>query len=286
MINEFRDFLISNGLIPKDIPIGRIARCPTTDKPRKKNGAFYFSGYSGWCKNFATGLSVGFKSEVKIDPEKLRRLEESESKRKADLDRKIKTNRIKAAEKAKQMLSESEYGYSDYMTRKGFKSAQVNIWEDDGNSYILIPMYYNGDVVGLQKIAPDGGKKYLYGQMTNNCYFRIGQGGLTLLCEGYLTGITAHFLAKHLHINCNVVVCFSANNMLLMSKKFKDGFIIADNDESGTGQKVAEQSGLPFYLPENVGDDLNDEYVTKGLFKTSQRFRKFLINKTGDINHD
>lgn len=274
-MQEFRDFLISNTLIPHEIPIGVIKRCATTDKPRKKNGAFYFTGYSGWCKNFGLGITVGWRSEVKVDPVKMENMRRENEVRKRNQIKGKREKQLRASETANIMLKNSSLGTTTYFTIKGFKGHLAPLYLEDDVEHILVPMYFKKEVIGIQKINPEGGKKFLYGQRTNDCHFPIGLGGRTFLCEGYLTGLTCHLLLNHLSINHNIKVCFSADNVLRLSKYFKDAFVIADNDESGVGERVAKESGFPYYLPETVGHDLNDEYVARGLFKTSQRLRKF-----------
>ena len=277
MVDEFRQFLMANGLIPGDIPIGRITRCATNDRPKKKNGVFFFNGYSGWQKNFRLDeYTTHFKTERKIDHERLSRLKaQEEARAKRELFKK-KQNEIKAAETARQMLSESEYCESMYAAIKGFPKMLCNMWSDETERYILVPMCRNGEVVSVQKIDSTGGKKFLYGTATKGLYFKIGQGGRTFLVEGWITGVTAHQALNMLSIPHNIIVCFSAYNLLEISKGYKNGFIIADNDKSGVGEDVAKRSGLPYYLPEHEGTDLNDEYLIKGMFTVSQRLRRAL----------
>jgi len=43
-------------------------------------------------------------------------------------------------------------------------------------------------------------------------------------------------------------------------------FVFADNDESGTGAKSAESTGLPWTMADEVGQDANDLHQKAGLF--------------------
>jgi putative DNA primase/helicase len=42
--------------------------------------------------------------------------------------------------------------------------------------------------------------------------------------------------------------------------------VFADNDESKTGEKAAEQTGLPWIMAGTVGWDANDLHKAAGLF--------------------
>ena len=80
---------------------------------------------------------------------------------------------------------------------------------------------------------------------------------------------------RSLKRNYVIHVCFSAGNLLKLAQKF-GGFVIADNDESGTGERVAKQTGLPYWISEVVGEDANDAHQRLGLFKFTQSLTKSL----------
>jgi putative DNA primase/helicase len=42
--------------------------------------------------------------------------------------------------------------------------------------------------------------------------------------------------------------------------------VIADNDESGTGERVAKESGLKYWMSDKVGEDFNDFHQRNHLF--------------------
>jgi hypothetical protein len=53
--------------------------------------------------------------------------------------------------------------------------------------------------------------------------------------------------------------------------------VVADKDESGTGERVAVQTGFPYFLPA-VGD-FNDLHKAEGTFRASQALRKWIANE-------
>ena len=54
------------------------------------------------------------------------------------------------------------------------------------------------------------------------------------------------------------------------------GFIIADNDASGTGERVAKEIGWPYWMSDVVGEDANDAHQRMGAFKFGQSLLKVL----------
>ena len=79
---------------------------------------------------------------------------------------------------------------------------------------------------------------------------------------------------KNLKRRYTLHVCFSAGNMVKVAGTLPSGFIVVDNDGSGTGQRVAEQIGWPTWMSEVEGEDANDAYQRLGLFKFSQSLTK------------
>ena len=85
------------------------------------------------------------------------------------------------------------------------------------------------------------------------------------LCEGYATGVSIYEATGQ-----GVVIAFSANNLKAVGQTFQDKFgrrlvIVADNDESGTGEKAAMESGLRYVLIPEPGMDANDYATKKGV---------------------
>ena len=52
------------------------------------------------------------------------------------------------------------------------------------------------------------------------------------------------------------------------------GIIVADNDESGTGERVAKEIGWKYWMSDKVGEDFNDTHQRLGLFSVSQSLQK------------
>jgi putative DNA primase/helicase len=64
-----------------------------------------------------------------------------------------------------------------------------------------------------------------------------------------------------------------------MKRMAHSGYVIADNDRSGVGEAIAKEIGLPYYMPDAVGSDFNDEYKLFGAFKMSQKLKSWIIEQ-------
>jgi phage/plasmid primase-like uncharacterized protein len=105
----------------------------------------------------------------------------------------------------------------------------------------------NGDkgLRGLQTIAPDGTKSFMYGMEKTDNFHMIAEPGKDLskdlaqgeiiLAEGYATGATLHMATEK-----PVAVAFDAGNLESVAKKLREKFpnavitICADNDHKHT----------------------------------------------------
>jgi putative DNA primase/helicase len=56
----------------------------------------------------------------------------------------------------------------------------------------------------------------------------------------------------------------------------KTGFVVADNDASQAGDKAAQATGLPYWLPPTIGHDFNDHWREVGTLSAGMALRKFL----------
>jgi putative DNA primase/helicase len=182
-----------------------------------------------------------------------------------------------AANKAARILARCELAKHAYFDAKGMPDRLGLVWPRDGMDPILcVPMRIGADLAGLQMISIHGDKKFLKGQRTKCAGFVIGSSGKDLYCEGYATGLSVSICMAALKIPARIHVCFSAGNLAHMARS---GFVIADHDASGTGERSAKETGLPYYMPTNVGDDFNDEWLRVGTFKASQLLRGLFLKK-------
>jgi len=134
----------------------------------------------------------------------------------------------------------------------------------------LIPMFDCGtyrDIVGIQRIATDGSKKFLTGQRAKGAIHRFGNGRQRecWLVEGYATGLTVREALRRLYRPADVVICFSAGNLVHVASTGIGTHVMADNDSSRTGEDAAIETGLPYALPPQIGTDANDVMCDSGI---------------------
>ena len=279
---DFLNFCAAHGIIINHAPpIGIWRRYPTTDHPKSRNGAVKFMGDHAFVQNHATETEVSVwntDAPVNIDVARIARAaKDAEAlKRKAQAE---------AAVKAKSILEQTALAKHDYLKSKGFPEDWGRVWVKDGEQILVIPMWIDRDMVGCQLIKQDGEKKFLYGQRTSGAQFCIDNKGDHILCEGYATALSIQKAMKSLKRPYTIHVCFSAGNMKRVAEG-KRGLVIADNDASGTGERVAKEIGWPYWMSDQVGEDANDFHMRVGLFKLTQSLTPLLnlvrLNRHGD----
>jgi len=270
---HFLDFCRAHGiLIDREPPIGVWKRYPTEDKRHHRNGAVKWLGDVGYVQNHATQTEISVwhaDGDSAMDPNKARKLVEAAH-------RDIRDKQEKAAQKAGFILHQCQIGYHPYLEKKGFKEDQGNIWKKDDELLLVIPMRVGHRLVGCQLISEDGTKKFLFGQRTSGAAFVFDNHGPNILCEGYATALSIKAAMKALKRRYTLYACFSAGNMKKVADTLPGGFIVADNDESRTGQNTAQQIGWPTWMPDTTGMDANDQHQRDGLFKFSQSLGKVI----------
>lgn len=181
----------------------------------------------------------------------------------------------KAARKAGWIMSQAKPELHAYLHSKGFKEATGPVWwPTEDNNVLCLPMRYRGALCGVQMIGRSGQKRFLSGQRTSHAELTIdndGYGGKHWWVEGYATGLSLREALKFLRLRYVIHVTFSAMNLRAMAHS---GFVVADNDQSKTGEKVAIESGLPYFLPPE--GDFNDLHKSIGTVRSALMLQKFI----------
>ena len=127
------------------------------------------------------------------------------------------------------------------------------------NSALVIPMTdKDGNLQTIQTIGPDGVKRWFSDCTPMGGRFIIPGTQKIYICEGYATGASIHEAT-----GATVVCAMQANNIKNVAPDYSGAVVIADNDESGTGQKAAEP--FPHFVIPVVGMDANDYAVAYGV---------------------
>lgn len=270
---NFVQFCSLHGVTLRQIPpVGRWVRVPTDDKPRSKNGAVKFMGDVGFVQNWATQTEPAVWREQGQSTEAVARVRQVAEQGA----REAREAAQKAASRAQHILSECELAPHPYLASKGFPEDLANVWNRETDNVMVVPMRCGGEIVGCQLIKPDGDKKFLYGQRSGGAEFVMGQRGIHVLCEGYATALSARAALNNLKTPYVLHTTFSAGNMKKIAQALPGGVVLADNDASRTGERVAKEIGWPYWMSDVVGEDFNDAHQRMGVFSVAMQLKKVL----------
>lgn len=174
-----------------------------------------------------------------------------------------------AAERARSILAHVlKAAQTAYTERKGLPSGH---YLTNSAGATLIPIQdETGQTVNIQRIGPDGAKKFLPGGRVSGCFHILHGKSPAILCEGFATGVTIHAATGR-----EVIVAFSANNLPKVARVLagRVALLAADHDNSGTGEKYAKETGLPYLMPPTVGD-WNDYAAQNGTEAVTKAFKE------------
>jgi putative DNA primase/helicase len=259
---SFLSFAEVNGLqIRNLIADGRWHRVPTKDHPKKRNGAYLWDGMRGMAQNWAIHAEPIRYSPDGNDPAiseaELHELQRKRARDRARLEARARTQ-------AEVLMNAATWQPHSYLERKGFPKECGLV--HDGK--LIVPMWdfehYGKKLNSAQQIDNDGNKKFLFGGKAKGSIYKIGSGMELWHCEGLATGLSIHAALAKLYRRATVVVSFSAGNLAVVAKKL-GGYVVADHDESGAGERAAKESGLRWVMPADVGTDANDLHQRNNL---------------------
>lgn len=273
-MSEFIQFARAHGLeidASRLLVTERVQRCGTIDKPRSTNGAYFWDGQRGWVFNWADEAKVQWFNDANAKPWTEVEKAAWKAKRAAAASNQ-EADYQRAAIRAAELIRATQPGLHNYLHRKGFPDAQGMVTEDGA---LAIPMrnLETNALQGVQLIRwieadRKWEKKMIPGMRAKGAVFRIGDKAApeTFLVEGYATGLSVVAALRSVGLRASVLVTFSANNLVQVAPRVKGrAFVFADNDASGTGQRSAEATGLPWCMSPVAGEDANDLHMRAGL---------------------
>lgn len=271
-MSDFVSFASAHGVEIHDLyPSEKIRRCGTVDQPRSQNGAYFWDGARGFVWNWAAEAKAQWFNDANAQPWTDAEKAQWRAKRGAAAAQQSGDHR-RAALRAAEMLRNAKPGEHNYLHSKGFPEAQGIVAADGA---LLIPMRSldSNELQGLQTIRWISEerryeKKMIPGMRAKRAVFRMGNCDApeTFLVEGYATGLSVLAALRSVGLRACVLVCFSAGNLVQVAPKVKGNcFVFADHDESGAGEKAAQQTRLPYCMSPVRGQDANDLHVTAGL---------------------
>ncbi len=172
----------------------------------------------------------------------IRERAEREQKERAESARKRKSA---ADEALRQWGAASEQGSSPYLTRKQVGADGVRF----AGGAVLVPLYdAEGALCNLQRIAPNGDKRFLTGGKVRGCMHWVGHAGgqaeAVLVAEGYATAWTLHAATC-----LPVAVAFNAGNLASVARAVRAKhpalrIIVCADDDAETQAKSGKNPGL------------------------------------------
>lgn len=272
----FCEFAESYGLILDRLIEGRWVRVKTTDKTKKRNGAYKFLGDVGFVQNHATmeqvavwkdGSRAGFADKVALRAQK------------AINDAQEAARHAEARTRAQYIFDNCTLGTHPYLAGKGFPDELMPVRGET----LVIPMRdfkrYE-QLNSLQFITESGEKKFMPGGKAKGSVFCLGPWlpRERWLVEGYCTALSVREALDAMHCRAQVITCFSAGNLAHIGKMLRHSsprsFVFADNDSSGAGLRAAEETGLPFVMAPEVDKDANDWHRERGVWALVRLIRE------------
>ena len=144
-------------------------------------GSWKAGGASTWCSREPADHREAEQVRQRIA--QARRLRETEQQRR----------QLNAANLAQRWWRDARRADPDhaYLIAKGIHAHNLHQHGDE----LLVPLYAGGVLVNLQRIALDGGKRFLFGGRLKGTYSPLGRitpGKPLCICEGWATGATLH----------------------------------------------------------------------------------------------
>lgn len=237
-VNQYRDALqaVFGPLDLLPIPDGTIHRFRVPgDKPGTLNGWYllFLDGIAcGVFGSWKAGGSHTWSSRQPTNPhetEQLRqRIEQARRQREAEQ----RQRQQSAADYANRLWRDARRADPEhpYLVAKGCRTHALR----QSGDLLLVPLSYQDGLVNLQRIGPDGGKRFLFGGLVKGASSPLGlivAGQPLYVCEGWATGSTLHA-----HSGAAVACAMNAGNLLpvalgLRAKNPGLEIIIAGDDD-------------------------------------------------------
>lgn len=278
---DFISFARAHGVLIDEgkFTTGRIRRCPTVEKPRSDNGAYFWDGDRGWVMDWAgDARPIWFAGTPPTDQDK-----KQWAQKKAAAVASQEQQWQQAAKRSEMHLKSATLQSHPYLEIKGFPQEKGLVLEDR----LLIPMrnVTSNQLQGYQAIKWDSEnrkyqKKMMTGMRAKGAVFSMGYADQTWLVEGYATGLSVRAALRASGLGARVLVTFSAHNLVEVASRVKgQRYVFADNDESKTGEEAAKETGLPYVMADEVGWDANDLHLNLGLFGVTAKIMECMWKK-------
>ncbi len=286
----FREAAVEAGLRPGEIiPDGVLRRCGTADRPKGDDGWVVLfddppaGAFENWKAGFKKTWSGGNGREP--DPETRKRIKQKiEAEKNARVEGEA-ARHAKAAEETKGILLSCPDAddATPYLLKKGVRS--VPGLKRDGTD-LVIPVLDPRDSqpMSIQRVDPDGKKRFLPGGKTKGGYFSIRglDEGPLYIAEGIATALSVHEAA-----GSTALCAFNAGNLLDVAKMARKRYpqreiILCADDDRTTARKTGTNPGIEAatkaakavrgrVVVPGLDGDFNDLHQKRGLRAVKRR---------------
>jgi len=275
---QLRVAMSDAGIQPPDEIIfdGQLHRFSTSGKPKDKSGWYVAHDgkiHAGAFGDWKLGIDCTWRADIGRELSVAEQMQHSARMREVKIkrDKELAELRENAALQAAEIWDSAQLASDDhpYIQRKGISNPG---WRISPDGRLIAPMYIDDEIAGLQYIANDGSKLFMKGSKTGGAWWMIGSlstDGAVYIVEGVADAATVFEATGK-----PVAIAYSASNLTAVAQSVRsivgdarDIVIVADNDESGTGQresqKAAEAAACTVVMPPETGD-INDFYLAGG----------------------
>lgn len=268
--HQLRAALSDAGLPPPDeiIMDGVLRRFSTNGKPKDASGWYVAfddgKGPAGGAfGDWRQGLESTWRADIGRELSPVEQMAHAARMRdlKAQREKELAMIRADASENAAALWEGAPLASDEhpYLQRKGISNPGMRVAPD---GRLIAPMFADSVITSLQYIDGDGAKRFLKGGKTGGAWWSIGgaMSSKVYICEGVATAASVFEATGK-----PVAIAFSAGNMTATAQEVRriagplcELVIVADNDESGTGQREAEKAaqavGARVWMPPVTGD--------------------------------
>lgn len=230
-------------------------RCDGDGRGRQNSWAILYLDEkpAGAFGNYRLGISRKWRvdRDLSLSPEERRKLQQEWAEAKQRRTEERERSAAEATRDANEMWAGAGMAKADhpYLAKKGIDPFDFR----QAGDRILVPMYdCEGVIRNLQRIGPDGSKRFLRGGVTDGLFFVLGsfteRGETACIGEGVATMAKVHQVTGY-----PVIASFSAKNLLAVARIWANArpdldFIICGDDDAhleeapggNVGRKSAE----------------------------------------------
>ena len=273
---NFETTLSAAGFMPRAvIADGKWRRCPTADKPKKRNGAYVLHPDGrGYFRNWATDSDVSAWADGSAD--RAPQIDAVQMERRRAAEREARHAAMKGA-RARWAEAAPVRGLHPYLERKGLSPmgcAGLRVYRGQ----LVVPVFWGETLTSIQTISEDGTKRFWPGAPVKGGAFVLPRprAAVTAICEGLATGLAVYQAMRH----ATVIVAFDAGNLVHVVDRMRPTgsvVICADNDHATEAKRgmnpgrekaanAAELIGAGVAWPEDIeGTDWADALAEWGV---------------------